>query len=248
MQFQCQPIALFAKSDLAADTCAQNNLGFASGGFFLQRLGRVVRDVEHRLDELLAVAAKLGNRGVVVAHHPQALGKLSQDQAAHPLAHFVDVDIAHHMRASVRRQQAINQQLQTVGLVDDDLGVLDQVFVFNFHLQQLRCTTNAPQRVFDFVRQVANQFFVGLGLVDQALFSVLTRLLLQWQQFDQHLARTLGGCDDHMHWQIFLCRAQQHRVVAHGRKGVAVRALQGLDESFRVDKALRELGAFDVAS
>ena len=80
-----------------------------------------------RLDQLLAVAAELRDRGVVVALHLQAAGELGQHQRPHPLADLVDVDVAHHVRLAVRRQQPVDQRLQAVGLANDDLGVFGQL-------------------------------------------------------------------------------------------------------------------------
>ncbi|MCY1166869.1 hypothetical protein D9M73_68200 [compost metagenome] len=90
----------------------------------------------------------------------------------------MDVDIAHQVRAAVRREQAVHQRLQAIGLMDDDLGVFGQLLA-DIHLQQLRRAANAAQRILDFVGQVADQFLVGLGLVNQAFFPVLLGLLLQ---------------------------------------------------------------------
>jgi hypothetical protein len=46
--------------DLARHAGAQGDLGIALRNALGQRLGRVLHDVEHRLDQLLAVAAELG--------------------------------------------------------------------------------------------------------------------------------------------------------------------------------------------
>ena len=102
-----------------------------------------MHDVEHRLNQLLTVTPKLRNRSVVIALHLQTAGKLRQHQATHPLADLMNVDIAHHVRTSVRCQQAVHQDLQTVCLVDDHLGVLHQVTTLHLHLKQLRCATDA---------------------------------------------------------------------------------------------------------
>ncbi|OQC07099.1 MAG: hypothetical protein BWX79_01947 [Alphaproteobacteria bacterium ADurb.Bin100] len=80
MQFQCQAIALLAKGDLAQDAGSENDLRITGGDALAENLRRVVGEVEHRLDQLLAVATELRDRRVVVAHHLQALGKLGQDQ------------------------------------------------------------------------------------------------------------------------------------------------------------------------
>jgi hypothetical protein len=60
MQFQCQAIALLAEGDLARHAGAQHDARIAAAMRSRQRLRGVVGDVEHRLDQLLAVAAELG--------------------------------------------------------------------------------------------------------------------------------------------------------------------------------------------
>ena len=77
----------------------------------------------------------------------------------------------------------------------------------HLHLEQLRRTANAAQRVLDLVGQVADQFLVGLRLVDQPLFAVLAGLLLQRHHLDDDLAGTLGLGHDHMHRQRLTLRA-----------------------------------------
>ncbi len=126
MQFQCQTIAVFAERRLADDARAQGDPGGAELDLLGQRFGGVAGDVEDRLDQLLAIAAELGNRGVVVAIGDQAARELGQDQRAHALAHLVDVDVADDVGLPVRREQPVDQQLQPVGLLDDDLRVFRQ--------------------------------------------------------------------------------------------------------------------------
>ena len=63
-----------------------------------------------------------------------------------------------------------------------------EVARLDLHLQQLRRAANAAQRVLDLVREVADQFLVGLRLVEQALFAVLPHLLLQRRHLDDQLA------------------------------------------------------------
>src|SRR5659263_286668 len=92
MQFQCQPVTLFAKGDLPSDSRAKYQARFTYRYLFRQSLTGIVRNVEHGLYELFAVAAKLRDRGVIVAHHFEALGKLGQYQRPHTLAHLMNVD------------------------------------------------------------------------------------------------------------------------------------------------------------
>ena len=216
MQFQCQPKALLAHRDLARHPGAEGDLGIPLLDALCQCQSSVVGNIEHSLDQLLKIPPEFGQRGVVVALHPQATRKLSQDERAHPLADLMDIDVGHHMGPPVRREQAVNQGLQSVGLAHDDLGVLGQLARLDVHFQQLRSATDAAQRIFDFMGQVADQLSVGLGLADHAFFAVLARLLLLGQQLDQHLVGLLAGRHNHMHWGGFLVGAQQAGVVAQG--------------------------------
>ena len=151
MQFQCQAEAFFHESHLAGNAGSQNDLRVAHGDTVFQCQGRVVGDIEHRLNELFYVASELGQRGVIVTAHLQTLGKFGQDQGANPLAHLVDIHIAHHLRTAMRGEQAVHQGLQPISLSHNDLGVLGQVTRIQLELQQLRCTADAAQGVFDFV-------------------------------------------------------------------------------------------------
>src|SRR5258708_40226384 len=78
----------------------------------------VARDVEHRLDQLLAVADDLRNARVVIALDLDA--EFRPDEAPHALEHFVDADRLDARRA-MRGEHAVHQPLQAVGLLDDYL-------------------------------------------------------------------------------------------------------------------------------
>ena len=51
--------------------------------------------------------------------------------------------------------------------------------------EQLRRAADAAQRILDFVRQIADQFAVGLLLLEQALFARRLQLLIDRPQLDQ---------------------------------------------------------------
>jgi hypothetical protein len=70
-------------------------------------LRRVARDVEHRLDQLLAIAHQLGQARIVVAHDLDA--ELGAHQAAHALEHLVQAERL-EVRRAVRREHAVHQQ------------------------------------------------------------------------------------------------------------------------------------------
>src|SRR5262245_40978184 len=127
LQFQCQPVPPARDRDGARDPRPQHDL---AGGWGARtragaRLRGVAHDVQHRLDQLLAVALDLRQARVVVAHDADARRKLREDEAAHPFADFVDVHRA-DVRRTVRRQEPVHQELQPVGLLDDHLRVLAQ--------------------------------------------------------------------------------------------------------------------------
>jgi hypothetical protein len=128
------------------------------------------------------------------------------------------------------------------------LRVLDELTRFQFHLQQLGRAPNAAQRVLDLVREVADEFLVGLGLVDQPLFALLARLLLQWQQFHDHFAWVVGLCHHHMHRQGVVVQALEPGVVAQRGKLVATGALQGVFQQGRLGEAVLQQGARDAAA
>ena len=188
MQFQCQTIAVLAERHLADDARAQRDLRAAGRDLLGERLGGVAGDVEDGLDELLAVAAELGDRGVVVAQRRQAARELGQDQRAHPLAHLVDVDVADDVRLAVRREQAVDEQLQPVGLLDDHLGVFGQRARLDLHLEQLRRAADAAERVLDLVGEVADQLLGRLGLLERALLALLAVLLLDLDDLEDDVA------------------------------------------------------------
>jgi hypothetical protein len=169
----------------------------------------------------------------------------------------VNVDVAHHVRTAVRREQPIDQRLQPVGLVHDDLGVFGQLGCRQLHRQQLSGTADAAQRVLDLVRQVADQLAVGLDLVQRALFAILARLLLDLDHLHQHQLRTRRGapvatrvhlCDDHVHREVFRRRrraaaAAQRGLQAAGGHLVARHRKQGLLQRRGIAEALEQAGA-----
>ncbi|MCY1295402.1 hypothetical protein D9M70_447430 [compost metagenome] len=174
-----------------------------------------MHDVEHRLDQLLHVALQLGQAGVVVAHDFQPVGKLGQHHRAHPLQHLVDVQARHDMRMAVRLQQPVHQCLQAIRLLDDDLRVFAQRALRQLELQQLRGAADAAERVLDLVRQVADQFLVGRGQVEDALLAVAAHLLLVGEDLHHHGVAGRFQCSDHyVRMDGFLQRRVQHQVLA----------------------------------
>src|SRR6266581_1473146 len=110
----------------------------------------IARDVEHGLDELLRIAAKLGQTHVVVTSYPDALRKLGKNKAAHSFTYLVDVH-RHLIRGAMWSEKSVHESLQTVGLLDDHPGVFAQARPVEFTLEELSRAAQSPQGVLDFV-------------------------------------------------------------------------------------------------
>ena len=61
-------------------------------------------------------------------------------------------------------EQSIDQSCEPVGLANDDIGVLALFCIGQQPFQQLCCAANAPQRIFDLMRQLANHLPTGTVL------------------------------------------------------------------------------------
>ena len=105
-------------------------------------------------------------------------------QAAHALEHLVDAQRLDARRA-VRREHAVHQRLQPIGLLDDDLRVLAQLRPLELALQELRRAAQAAERVLDLVREVADQLAVRLLLRVHALLALDAQLLLDRAQLGE---------------------------------------------------------------
>ena len=134
------------------------------------RLRRIARDIEHGLNELLAVGRDLGQAGIVIPSHGQRLGKLSEYETTHAFQYFVDVGRC-GLHALMRLQQALHQILQAIRFLDDDLGVFAQGGVGQFVFEQLRCAANTAQRIFDFMREVAHKLTMPQLEFDEPFFT-----------------------------------------------------------------------------
>ena len=115
----------------------------------------------------------------------------------------------------MRLQQAVDQRLKPVGLLDDHLRVLAQLALIEFELQQLRCAANPAQRVLDLMRQIADELLVHQRLVDDPLFALVFELLLVLDQLDDHeIGRCLGRRHDSVRVQRLLRGALEHQIEA----------------------------------
>ena len=122
-------------------------------------------------------------------------------QRAHPLAHLVDVDVADDVGLPVRREQAIDEQLQPVGLLDDHLRVFGERARLDLHLEQLRGAADAAERVLDLVGEVPDQLLGRLGLLERALLALLAVLLLDLDDLEDDVPRAVDLVDRDVHGQ-----------------------------------------------
>jgi len=120
----------------------------------------------------------------------------------------------------------------------------------DFHLEQLRGATDAPQRVLDLVREVADQLLRDLGLVERALLAVLARLLLDLDQFDDDIVRRIHLVHDHMHQQrlgVACTGSSQLRLEPAGREVVAAHRGHRFAHPLRIDEPVEQRAALHAA-
>ena len=109
----------------------------------------------------------------------------------------------------MRRQEPRHQCLQAIGFLHDHLRVFVQGRVFEFAVEQLRGAAYAAQRILDFVREIAHQFAVGLGLIKHAFLTGNLKLLLDRPQLDQAPAHVKCAISlDRCHGGHYLGRVQ----------------------------------------
>ena len=161
MQFQCQTIAVLAERHLAGDPGAQDDLRVACRYLLGERLGGVAGDVEDGLDELLAVAAELGDRGVVVAQGRQAareLGRISA-RTRSQTSWMLTLPTTWGFRCGASRRSTSScsrsASLMMTWVYSVERARLD------LHLEQLRRAADAAERVLDLVGEIADQLLVA---------------------------------------------------------------------------------------
>src|SRR5574343_195145 len=89
-----QPVEFLGQGHLAQGTRPENDLAIA-----IHRLCRVTGNVEHRLNELLAVADQLRQARIVIAMYRQRARKLGTQQAANARQDFVDIQRCRQQRS-----------------------------------------------------------------------------------------------------------------------------------------------------
>ena len=148
----------------------------------------------------------------------------------------------------MRREQAIHQALQAVRLFDDDLRVFAQLALRQLVLKQLRRTTNAAQRIFDFMREIANQIAMRTCLLQKACLTLNFQLLVDRAQLNHHAsaaARLQHGRNHAMHrhrlvrlhWHVRIARREREREVLGA---VAPFLIQGSSRTFDQNRRVAE--------
>ena len=78
------------------------------------------------------------------------------------------------------------------------------------------------------MREIANQLFIGLSLLANALFAVLAGLLLKWPHLDHHMPSLLRQRDCRVNGQWLQPQTQQIGLKAQRGEIIGARAAQGL--------------------
>src|SRR6056297_4362502 len=110
------------------------------------RLQRVAPQVEQRLEQLVGVQFEFRQTGIVIAFHRHACVGFAAQQPLQSIDRLVDIAMRHAGRTG-RRQQFIDQRMQTIGLDADDVGKLAPAGIGLVATKKLGCTPQAGQRV-----------------------------------------------------------------------------------------------------
>ena len=233
-------IALARDRHLARDARREPDLAAPAG-----RLRGVARDVEHRLDELLLVAGEIGQARVVVAAHDEPLGEFGREERAHALGHLVHIERL-DARQPARREEAIHQRLQAVGLLHDHLREFAQLRCIELALEQLRRAADAAERILDLVREVADELAVGLLLLEHLRLARDLELLLDLAEFHHQPRFTRFDRADHAKQVHALAADVELQIVLAEARIRIDRLAQALHEGRVAGKQLRELRADEM--
>ena len=129
----------------------QDNLGIARVGSG-DGLGGILDQVEHDLDQLVAVAPDRRQRRVVMLGEADMRGKSALREHAHMFKHAMDVHRAARDRLFGEYLHPVDQIPDAVGLVADQHGQFPVRFVHR-RFQQLGGAANARERVLHLMRE-----------------------------------------------------------------------------------------------
>ncbi len=155
--------------------------------------------------------------------------------------HFMNV--GHRQRRQlVRAEHAVDQITQAVGLLDDDFGVVLQVFFGQLAGQQLCRTANAAQRILDLVGQAAHQHLGGFLLGQLGLFLGDAQQAVARQHFQQQHGFLPGQYRGHriVHGQCLAGGGGQGGFALGERMGFFNRLAQGRQGFRRLGEQLAD--------
>ena len=105
--------------------------------------------------------------------------------------------VRRYVGSRLRRQQAVDERLQAVGLADDHLRVLGRAAArSSSRFEELRRAADAAQRVLDLVREAADQVAVRLLLLEQPLLARDLQLLVDVAELDAAASRRCVSIGD----------------------------------------------------
>jgi len=236
-----QAMTNMADSELPQCAGAQGETAEAQLVLPGQCLHGVAHDIEHGLDHLFAVHQDFGNAWIVIAHQNDASLAFRLDQAGDMFEHFMNV--GHRQRRQlVRAEHAVDQITQAVGLLDDDFGVVLQVFFGQLAGQQLCRTANAAQRILDLVGQAAHQHLGGFLLGQLGLFLGDAQQAVARQHFQQQHGFLPGQYRGHrvVHGQCLAGGGGQGGFALGERMGFFNRLAQGRQGFRRLGEQLAD--------
>ena len=149
-----------------------------------QRLNGVAAEIQHGLNDVVRIDRERRQARIVVALDGDAFGRLAAQQVIDALQQLVHVDQLLRGRAS-GPEHGIEQIGEPVRFADDDARVFAQRRIQEFALEQLRGAAQAAERIFDFVRELADHQAAPAQLSQQRVLAGQAPMLRDVFDFQQ---------------------------------------------------------------
>ena len=148
------------------------------------RLQRIARDVQERLDQLIPIRLKRRQARIVIANELDAGGLLGFDELRDVLGDPVQVHLF-HLRRAAGAQNPIDERRKAVRFLDDHSRVGASSAIGQLPLEQLRGSAQPAERIFHLVRELADDPARQLLLRDERLLAAHLAVAPGIEQLEQ---------------------------------------------------------------
>ena len=109
----------------------------------------------------------------------------------------MQIDFSQMRLSAIGLQQSINQPLQSIGFGNNDFGIFALLTIVELGFQKLRGASNAAERIFHFVGQIAQERTRNLPHASFLFLANTVHRLLYGHNFKQYAAFALGNAREH---------------------------------------------------